>query len=60
MLSGILLTSSRNLERVGVKVSFTWVMKFVGARPYWYEGEPRVCHEISYDLTSIVDGGPKD
>ncbi len=35
VLSGICMTAATNDSRLGVAVALTWVMKLVGARPYW-------------------------
>jgi hypothetical protein len=42
VLSGIAITAAKNDLRSGVGVPLTWVMKLVGARPYWYAGDPLV------------------
>lgn len=42
VLFGIVLTWSMNEFRSAVGMPLTAVIKFVGERPYWYAGEPRL------------------
>ena len=42
VLSGILRVAAMNESKSGVGWPLTCVMKFVGATPYWYAGEPRI------------------
>lgn len=45
VLSGIFRVAAMNVSRSGVGSPLTWVMKLVGATPYWYAGEPRILLE---------------